>query len=61
MNKIKVFWIYGSPSEFQEEIDVWSKEESPNIISTSISISKDYSAISIVYSDTLTEINLLKS
>ncbi len=61
MNKIKVFWTYGSPSKFQRSIDKWSKEKSPNIISTSISTSKDYSAISIVYSDSPTEAYLLKS
>lgn len=62
MNKLKLIWGYG-PVDFERKVDEWSENENPNVISSSISMSDNYCAISIVYEENSEkEIhNLLKS
>lgn len=50
MSKLKMIWSY-SPSDFESQVEKWIKDENPNVINSSITMSQYYFAISIVYTE----------
>jgi len=50
MSKIKFLWAF-SPEGLDEQIKKWVDKENPTILSSSVSTSRNYSAISITYNE----------